>query len=134
GDLAFQRKCLEHAKALRNRGSTVVLVSHNMFAIKATCTRAIYLSGGRIGFDGSPTDAIHRYEKESRLDTLPWAQRRIGADPTKRSIFVTNVELLAESGEPRTVFEHGERMRVRVHYEAPRPVARPNFVLTFMRS
>jgi lipopolysaccharide transport system ATP-binding protein len=53
GDLAFQRKCLEHSKRLRDRGGTVLLVSHNMFAIKATCGRAIYLSHGRVESDSS---------------------------------------------------------------------------------
>src|SRR5439155_4766945 len=38
GDLAFQRKCMEHASSLKERDATVLLVSHNMFAIKAACS------------------------------------------------------------------------------------------------
>jgi lipopolysaccharide transport system ATP-binding protein len=134
GDLAFQRTCLEHAKGLRNRGATVILVSHNMFAIKTVCTRALYLSKGQLGFDGCPEDAIHLYEKESRLDTLPWAQSRLGTDAARCPVSITDIDLLDESGASQTVFEHGERMRVRVHFEAHQPIQRPNFVLSFIRS
>ena len=37
GDLAFQRKCMEHARRLLSRKATLLFVSHNMFAIKAMC-------------------------------------------------------------------------------------------------
>jgi lipopolysaccharide transport system ATP-binding protein len=47
---------------------------------------------------------------------------------------ITDIELLDDNGTPRTVFEHGERMRVRVHFEAPQPIDHPNFVLGFVRS
>ena len=48
GDLAFQRKCMDHAKRLLERDATLLFVSHNMFAIKAMCRRAIYLSQGKV--------------------------------------------------------------------------------------
>ena len=37
GDLAFQRKCMEHAKRMLARNVTLLFVSHNMFSIKALC-------------------------------------------------------------------------------------------------
>jgi ABC-type polysaccharide/polyol phosphate transport system ATPase subunit len=52
GDLAFQTKCIDHAKRLQSSGATVLFVSHNMFSIKSMCNRVIYLSGGRVRFDG----------------------------------------------------------------------------------
>jgi lipopolysaccharide transport system ATP-binding protein len=134
GDLAFQRKCMEHTRRLRERGGTALLVSHNMFAIKATCDRIIYLSKGRVGFDGPPEDGIHLYEQESRLDTLPWAQGRIGDDPLARPIQVTKVETLDTAGRPCSQFKHGEPMRVRVSYHAREVVRRPNIVVAFVRS
>jgi len=134
GDLAFQRKCLEHAARLRERAGTVLLVSHNMFAIKATCSRAIYLSRGRLSFDGSPEEAIQIYEKESRLGTAPWAQGRIGDDPSKRPIEIVDIEVMDEAGRLRTYFDHGERIRVRIHFDAKETVLDPNFVVSFIRS
>ena len=119
GDLAFQRKCMEYAKRLQEQHTTVLFVSHNMFAIKAMCNRVIYIAGGQVRFDGAPEDAIQLYEQESRLDTAPWAQGLVGADPSQCPIYLTDIELCDEDGEARTVFDYGDRMRVRLTFEAP---------------
>ena len=122
GDLAFQRKCMEYAKRLQEQHTTILFVSHNMFAIKAMCSRVIYIAGGQVRFDGAPEEAIQLYEQESRLDTAPWAQQLVGADPSQHPINLTDIELCDEDGEARTVFDYGDRMRVRLTFEAPHQV------------
>jgi lipopolysaccharide transport system ATP-binding protein len=134
GDLKFQRKCMEHTKQMRDRNATTLIVSHNMFAIKATCTRAIYLSDGKVSVDGAPEEAIRMYEQDSRLGTLPWAQDKVSADPLQRHVCVTNVEVRGEDGTPRCVFDHGERVRVRVECDARTAVSKPNVCVSFIRS
>jgi lipopolysaccharide transport system ATP-binding protein len=134
GDLAFQRKCLNYASQLKDRNATILLVSHNMFAVKSMCDRAICLSRGEVVYDGEPEDAIRRYEQDSGLEPLPWARGRLGIDPARFPVRVTRAELLDEDGRPRTVFDHGERARLRLHFQVNQPVERPNFVVCFMRS
>jgi lipopolysaccharide transport system ATP-binding protein len=134
GDLAFQRKCMDHAKHLQERNATVLLVSHNMFAIKAMCDRVIYIADGQVRFDGAPEDVIHIYEQDSRLSMAPWAQGIVGADPSQRPISITDIELLDEDGQRRRMFNYGERMRVRLQFEAPQSVLNPNFNISFFRS
>jgi lipopolysaccharide transport system ATP-binding protein len=134
GDLAFQRKCMDHAKHLQERNATVLFVSHNMFAIKAMCNRVIYIADGQLRFDGAPEDVIQLYEQDSRLSTAPWAQGMVGADPSQRPISITEVELFDEGGQRRRVFNYGERMRVRLQFEAPQRVPNPNFNISFFRS
>jgi len=48
GDSAFQRKCMNFARSLEKKGSTILFVSHNMFSIKTMCQRVIYLKKGKI--------------------------------------------------------------------------------------
>ena len=134
GDLAFQRKCMEHAKRLRRRDATLLFVSHNMFAIKAMCDRAIYLSGGQVALDGTTEEVARLYDQEGRLDVASWATGMVGSDPKKCPIHVEHFELLGEDGGPRIIFEHGERMRIRLHYRASEPIERPNFGLGIVRS
>jgi lipopolysaccharide transport system ATP-binding protein len=134
GDLAFQRKCLEHAKRLQEGNATVLFVSHNMFAVKALCNRVIYIADGQVHFDGSPEDAIQLYERESRLSIASWAQHMVGTDPSQRPIIITDIALLDEGGEPRRVFDYGERMRIRLQFEASEQVANPNFNVSVFRS
>jgi lipopolysaccharide transport system ATP-binding protein len=134
GDLRFQRKCMEFAQRLRQRRATVVVVSHNMFAIKAMCGRAAYLAHGRLCFDGGPEEAIQRYEQASRLSIAGWAQSALGTDPARRPIHITSIDVLDEDGRPRGVFTCGERIRVRLRYRARERISQPNFVVSFLRS
>jgi ABC-type polysaccharide/polyol phosphate transport system ATPase subunit len=48
GDTDFQSKCREHLRRLRERGTTVVLVSHNLNDLRAICDRIIIMKSGRI--------------------------------------------------------------------------------------
>jgi lipopolysaccharide transport system ATP-binding protein len=134
GDLAFQRKCMEHAKRLSERGVTLLLVSHNMFAIKSMCERAIYIAGGKVIMDG-PTDQVtHKYEVDSRMQMAAWAEGAVGKDPEKCPIRFTDVEIMDESGKPTTVFDFGAKMRLRLHYRTSEPIVAPNFTVSFVRA
>jgi homopolymeric O-antigen transport system ATP-binding protein len=134
GDVAFQRKCMDYMKRLAQSGVTVLLVSHDLFAVKAICRRVLTLSAGRLKFDGPPADGISLYEKDSRLEVDPWAAEMIGEDIDQWPIVIRSVELLDVEGSPRPVYDYGERMRVRIHYELRRPVSYPNFYLGIRRS
>ncbi|WP_422925467.1 ABC transporter ATP-binding protein [Singulisphaera sp. PoT] len=134
GDLAFQRKCMDHAKRLLEEKATLLFVSHNMFAIKAMCDRSIYLSSGAVALDGTTEEVTRLYDQEGRLDMVSWATGMVGSDPTKCPIYIKEFELLDESGGSRTLFEHGERMRIRLHYDARVPLTNPNFSLGIVRS
>src|SRR5262245_30024402 len=68
GDVAFQRKCLDYMKKLAQSGITILLVSHDLFAVKAMCRRVLTLSAGKLLFDGLSAEGIALYEKDSRLE------------------------------------------------------------------
>ena len=65
GDLNFQKKCLGKMGDVARGGRTVVLVSHNMAAINALCSRCIILNDGGVEFDGATDEATARYYAES---------------------------------------------------------------------
>jgi lipopolysaccharide transport system ATP-binding protein len=134
GDVGFQRKCMDHMKRLAKSGVTVLLVSHNLFAVKAMCRRVLLLSAGKRQFDGAPAEGIELYEKDSRLEADPWAIGMIGKEIDNWPIVIRLVELLDINGEARAVYDYGERMRVRLHYEVRRPVPYPNFYFGVRRS
>lgn len=60
GDLAFQRKCIEHLRSHLERGGSLILVSHNPVQMQALCRRGILLEQGRLVFDGSIEQCIER--------------------------------------------------------------------------
>jgi lipopolysaccharide transport system ATP-binding protein len=133
GDLAFQRKCMEHAKRLGKRGVTLLLVSHNMFAIKSMCPRAVYLAKGQVVVDG-PTELVTRhYEEDSRLQMTAWAEATVGNDPEKCPIRFLDMEILDMEGDTTALVNHGQQMKIRLHYRANRPMVEPNFTVTLVR-
>lgn len=63
GDAVFQHRCLRRIKEMQEAGKTILFVSHDTFALKALCSRAVLLNGGRVEADGKPTDVLNRYQK-----------------------------------------------------------------------
>jgi lipopolysaccharide transport system ATP-binding protein len=61
GDAAFQKKCLGKMGEVSRTGRTILFVSHNMTAVKALCTRAIMIDGGKVVADGDVDDVVNRY-------------------------------------------------------------------------
>ncbi len=61
GDAEFQRKCLDRLQAISGHGRTILLVSHNMSAIRAICQRGIVLSQGRIVAEGNINAVADQY-------------------------------------------------------------------------
>lgn len=131
GDFAFQRKCMNFARGLEQRGSTILFVSHNMFSIKTMCQRVIYLKKGEIAYDGPTAEGLRRYEGDSKLADAPWFKE---AGEEGRSIAFTDVRLLNAAGEESNVFNFGERMIVRLRYRAHGRIARPDFRIGFDRA
>ena len=61
GDARFLRRCERRMEEFRERGSTLLLVSHDVEAIRENCGRAIWLEKGRIEESGPAGDVVERY-------------------------------------------------------------------------
>ena len=63
GDAAFQRKSLNKMSDVAKRGRTVLLVSHNLGAIRNLCSRVLVFEGGTLRFSGDVTEGVALYER-----------------------------------------------------------------------
>ena len=61
GDAEFQKRCYERIDALCRKGTTLILVSHNLGDVSRVCTRGVWIHGGTIGYDGPAEDAVRAY-------------------------------------------------------------------------
>lgn len=61
GDARFQEKCLEQFENYKKEGKTVILVSHNVGAIRKYCDKAILINKGMVELFGSPNDVVDKY-------------------------------------------------------------------------
>ena len=62
GDAAFQKKCLGKMGEVGRQGRTVMLVSHQMNAIRKLCTRVLWLESGRVKMFDSTVKVVSAYE------------------------------------------------------------------------
>ncbi|MFI5210066.1 MAG: polysaccharide ABC transporter ATP-binding protein [Gemmatimonadales bacterium] len=100
GDAAFRDRCLERLLEFRERGVTLVLVSHERYLVEQMCDAAVLLDHGRLVAEGRPDEVFGAYERlDDRTDSggmvvegdparSPWALERfelvgypIGSEP-----------------------------------------------------
>lgn len=152
GDIFFQRKCLAAMADTRKRGTTVLLVSHDMAAIAQICTRVILLERGEIAFIGAAEEAIARFftrgapaiEAEGPLGgaasaagtpaDLAAALRRHSilsarTHPEVPGLRIAAVRLLDEHGRHTTRVRAGERIAIQLLVAAEAAVSEPELEL-----
>ena len=63
GDTRFQTKCMQKIIDLRERGITIVYVSHDMDSVQRYCDHVVLLNGGDVIDQGKPGYIIRQYEE-----------------------------------------------------------------------
>jgi lipopolysaccharide transport system ATP-binding protein len=63
GDEAFQSKCFERLRALRDEGVSILFVSHSTQTILDLCDKAILLDQGELLAIGEPSRVVNQYHK-----------------------------------------------------------------------
>jgi ABC-2 type transport system ATP-binding protein/lipopolysaccharide transport system ATP-binding protein len=58
GDEAFREKCFARFRQFRDRGVTIVLVSHDLFAVEKLCHRVLWLEDGGLALIGEACEVV----------------------------------------------------------------------------
>lgn len=61
GDEDFQRKCNNYFEEIKGQGKTVILVTHNMDAVKRYCSKAMLVGREGVISIGDPFDVANQY-------------------------------------------------------------------------
>ncbi len=131
GDAVFANRCIRKFEELREKGVTVLFVSHDLGLVKQLSHRAIFLLNGRIEAAGEPKHVIDKYiglvlERQKAFNhaaehpRLP-ASNRHG----DRASEILDVALLDESGRPCAAVSSGERVTIRIRAAFNQPGAKP---------
>ena len=108
GDEAFQRKCFGKIFEFKQRGGTIVFVSHDAGSVERLCDRAVLLKDGKVEFDGPTHEAIVAYRRllagERNPEERAAGLKEWGGDVAR----VENVQLLGSDGEERMQLLSGE--------------------------
>ena len=96
GDVEFQKKCLGKMKDVsREKGRTILFVSHNMQAVSGLCQKTLWLQKGKVVSDGETHAVVNSYL--SAYQQKLWKQEWLPDNfPGNDMIKVIMVELVPE--------------------------------------
>lgn len=100
GDEAFQRKCFGKLEQIKDRGGTILFVSHSAQSVIQLCDRAILLDRGEKILEGTPKAVIDRYQRFINLSGEQAEQMReqilaIGTDYNERPAALIDADSVA---------------------------------------
>lgn len=131
GDLVFQMKCVRRMQQLQQRGTTIVIVSHSIHAIRDLCPRAILLAHGKLLYDGASEAAVAQYMEVLSSEGLEDSDELVRSGFARRTLGgVTVLERALRGAEgPIAYLAAGEPMEYRMRVRFDRSVANPLFGL-----
>ena len=123
GDLPFQIKCFERMQEIAESGTTIVVVSHSLPAVRRLCKRTLVVDRGHVRFDGDTAEAIalyHQLLNEPRELDDPVEYKGYRED--KGTIDVLSIKLLDGNNNPTAHFHAGDEVRVAVEMDVHKVV------------
>jgi lipopolysaccharide transport system ATP-binding protein len=63
GDKDFQKKCQDKIYEFKNKGVTIIFVSHDIESVKKLCDKVIWIENHKIKLIGNTNDVINEYNK-----------------------------------------------------------------------
>jgi lipopolysaccharide transport system ATP-binding protein len=123
GDAEFQRRSLDRMRDVTREGRTVILVSHDMTAIRRLCERVLLLDRGSVVLDGPAADVVSRYLSIERTDSAVIGEAELAERVTgiveRRTPTIRCLELalVGRDGGASTRFRSDEPITVRMTFE-----------------
>ncbi|WP_019635692.1 ABC transporter ATP-binding protein [Paenibacillus fonticola] len=131
GDEVFQRKCYSKFEEFKALGKTIILVTHDLNAVRALCDRVGIIYDGSLIFEGNSNEVVNFYQKMSLTANLQVSSQletdkeeiRYGNGKAK----IKEYELRDQNGNKTTVFKSGERIIIYLKTEFFEEVFLPVF-------
>lgn len=144
GDTSFQKKCVEKLTYLKQRGCTIVFVSHDHNMVERLCDKAVWLKDGWIQSQGNVKEVINSYldylntktnTKESNIaatisetnsENKELTQKEHQNNDNKRwgnkFLEILDVKMCDKSNNVKRVFKSEEFVRVVINYKINKEV------------
>jgi ABC-type polysaccharide/polyol phosphate transport system ATPase subunit len=68
GDILFQSKCYAKLREFKDRGITIIFVTHSLDLATTHCSRALLLDRGIVVAEGGPKEVVDRYNRVIVID------------------------------------------------------------------
>ncbi len=116
GDAEFQKKGLQKMDEVAKSGKTVLLISHNMAAVRQLCSKGIVIEQGLKVFEGKVNQAIDHYlEKVKSSGSAVWEN---DVDPNDFPCFLSKIAISDTLGNPKNEFLSSETIKLSFHLKS----------------
>jgi lipopolysaccharide transport system ATP-binding protein len=147
GDMTFQSKCLERIQRFKQRGCTMLLVSHDMGQVEKFCDTVLWLKKGKVKGYGSTSEITKAYTEEMSVETrrrtpsnsshgddtqnqhLKLKENRFGS----LEVEISGVRLIDDCGNQVQKLDRGKPLKIELEYQAHTPVEAPIFGVTISK-
>lgn len=133
GDIAFQRKCFDRMERLiKDKGKTIILVSHNIRQVERICTRVILLEHGRVIKDGSPEDVCSLFFQRSNKKIFSYfsdKENNRSSIESSGEISQLQVTLIDDTGKPNDEILTGGTLRLHLDLTLESPISKVELVV-----
>ena len=137
GDENFQRKSSERIAAFREKGATILLVSHNMSLIEKMCDRAVLFDHGKVVTTGTTKAVVNSYlERVRGEESQRLAEQGILNENNRwgnQTIQIEAAKILGGDGKEQSVFHTGETLILEFEYHAHKLIEEPIFGVAIHR-
>jgi len=112
GDAEFQKKCLGKMKDVAGHGRTVLFVSHNMAAVKALCSRALFIANGELNAQGPTNEIVSSYLNAGRdsASEREWPDPKTA--PGNENIRMESLRVIPPANESEITIDSGAQIEV----------------------
>jgi ABC-2 type transport system ATP-binding protein len=112
GDEAFQRKCNEYFLQMKKEKKTIILVTHDMGAVRKYCNKAIMIRKGEVVAYGEPADVASVYSADNFESTQDHSDGKVYKAGLNSLVPEFDVELI-----DGPVYHSTDKMRFKIAYE-----------------
>jgi lipopolysaccharide transport system ATP-binding protein len=122
GDASFRQRCIQHMRRLRQNGTTVVFVSHNMHLVQGMCDSALLLVKGQICSRGPTADVIADYQSFLLDEHAATSVEDVGGQSVLEApghLILTAVEMATEEQRVDGRLPSHCPATLSIHYKAP---------------
>jgi len=145
GDENFQKKCFERIEEFKEKGKTILIVSHDLNVIERMCGRVVLIDDGKQFHREEPVEAISEYHRmlfrkrkqALRLNQDEKAVPESGAIKTlaatqfnrwgSQEASITSVKFFDDRGQETYDFKTGDYLKIRMDYQAKKKIEKPVF-------
>ena len=120
GDAAFQVQCIERLNQLRQAGTTMIFISHDLTSIEKLCDRVALMQRGQLAATGAPHEVVVEYQKMAAT-----SHAAIVAEATERTAGSARIERVTfhdALGHQVTTVSTGAPLTTRVQLNVASPV------------